>query len=246
MKLIDLEKILQNRYNHLLLGEILIMVIYPVLCGLKIEFPVAGGIFLLAIIPALHVVLHFKPFLALMSLAVFGYILQVLAYFQLFPAESETNVLTLVNIAYAVFILLAIVIMVKKISSRKVVTSDTIKGGISVYFLMGILWAFLYQLLLRINPNALSHVTEERVDCFYYSFSTLTTLGPGDITPTTVHAKFLAILEAFVGQVYLAIFIALLIGLHLGKRLRRTEWTWNPIESETWSSHQTLSEEDFG
>jgi hypothetical protein len=92
-----------------------------------------------------------------------------------------------------------------------------------VYFLIGVLWTLLYQSLLLIDPNALSHVGEEMVDCFYYSFATLTTPGSGDISPNSVHAKFMAILEAFVGQVYLAIFIAQLIGLHLGKRLRETK-----------------------
>ncbi|KKM02919.1 hypothetical protein LCGC14_1779640, partial [marine sediment metagenome] len=57
---------------------------------------------------------------------------------------------------------------------------------------------------LRINPNAFSHIADKEIDCFYYSFATLTTLGPGDIAPSNVYTKFLAILEAFVGQVYLA------------------------------------------
>jgi voltage-gated potassium channel len=61
------------------------------------------------------------------------------------------------------------------------------------------------------------------VDCFYYSFATLTTLGPGDISPVTTVAKLLAILEAFSGQVYLAIFIAQLMGLNLGKKLREAK-----------------------
>ncbi|MHC4519057.1 MAG: potassium channel family protein, partial [Planctomycetota bacterium] len=52
-----------------------------------------------------------------------------------------------------------------------------------------------------------------------YSFVTLTTLGYGDVTPVSAYAKNLAILEALVGQIYLAVFIAQLVGLRLAERL---------------------------
>lgn len=220
MKLINLEKIFENKYNHLLIGEILIMLVYPVLKSFEIDFPVAGCLFLMAIIPALHVVLPFKAFLPLTSLAVLGLLLRVLVYFRVFAVEHEGGIIMVINASYAVFIFLAIVALIRKISLREVITSDTIKGGISVYFLIGLLWAFLYMIALQINPNTFSHIDDEMGDCLYYSFATLTTLGPGDISPASVYTKFLAILEAFVGQVYLAIFVALLIGLHIGKKLR--------------------------
>ena len=49
----------------------------------------------------------------------------------------------------------------------------------------------------------------------YYSFVTLTTLGYGDIAPVTMPARMLASLEAMTGQVYLAILVARLVGLHI-------------------------------
>ena len=223
MKWIDFGKIVENKYNHLLAGEILLMLIYPVVEALEIKFPVMACLFLLVLIPALRAVLPFKAFLYLMSLGVFGVLLRILVCLNVFPNEIKKAVILFIDVSLAIFLLLVIIILIKKMSSRKVVTADTVKGGISVYFLIGILWTFFYPILLLIDPNALSHVNDEMVDCFYYSFATLTTLGPGDISPITIHAKFLAIMEAFVGQVYLAIFIAQLIGLHLGKRLQATE-----------------------
>ena len=223
MKLINLEKILENKYNHLLIGEILIILAFPVVEGLKIEFPVLGCFFLMFMIPALHVVLSFKAFMSLMSLGVCVALLRILTHFSVFPSEIGKTVIIFTDVFCAFFLLFAITALIKRISSRKVVTTDTIKGGVSVYFLIGLLWTFLYKIALGFSPNAYSHITNEVVDCFYYSFATLTTLGPGDISPVTTSAKFLAILEAFVGQVYLAIFIAQLIGLHLGKKLWETK-----------------------
>jgi voltage-gated potassium channel Kch len=53
------------------------------------------------------------------------------------------------------------------------------------------------------------------IDLTYYSFVTLTTLGYGDIAPITPLARSLAYLEAIVGQIYLTIIIARLVGLYI-------------------------------
>lgn len=55
----------------------------------------------------------------------------------------------------------------------------------------------------------------------YYSFVTITTLGYGDVTPVSTQARSLALLEAVLGQLYIAILIARLVGSHLAQSLRR-------------------------
>ena len=55
---------------------------------------------------------------------------------------------------------------------------------------------------------------------FYFSFTTLTTLGFGDLVPLNHFARVLASLESIVGPVYLAIFIARLVGLHVIEELK--------------------------
>jgi hypothetical protein len=49
----------------------------------------------------------------------------------------------------------------------------------------------------------------------YFSFVTLTTLGYGDIRPLTSFARTACWLEAVIGQLYLTVLIARLVGLHL-------------------------------
>ncbi|MEM6521441.1 MAG: ion channel, partial [Cyanobacteria bacterium P01_C01_bin.70] len=53
---------------------------------------------------------------------------------------------------------------------------------------------------------------------FHFSFTTLTTLGYGDIIPVSEVALVLANLEAIIGQIYPAVFIAVLVGGYLGHR----------------------------
>ena len=113
--------------------------------------------------------------------------------------------------------------LTKTILSRKTVTSDTIKGGISIYFLIGLLWGIFYDIASRIKPDSFGTLENRTIDLFYYSYTTLTTLGYGDITPTGDGVKLLAICEAFVGQVYLAIFIAQLVGLSIAQKLLKDQ-----------------------
>jgi len=49
----------------------------------------------------------------------------------------------------------------------------------------------------------------------YYSFVTMTTLGYGDITPASGIARMLASLQAFAGQLYIAVLVARLVGLQI-------------------------------
>jgi len=52
----------------------------------------------------------------------------------------------------------------------------------------------------------------------YYSFVTITTLGYGDITPVTEVAKAFSVLEAVVGQLYLVVAVAWLVGMHVSSK----------------------------
>jgi len=94
-----------------------------------------------------------------------------------------------------------------------------VKGGIGIYFLIGLLFTLVYRVLFSYDREAYRNILEPGTNLFYYSFVTLTTLGYGDVTPASAYAKDLAIFEAFVGQVYLAVFIAQLVGLRLADRL---------------------------
>ena len=57
-----------------------------------------------------------------------------------------------------------------------------------------------------------------RAALMYFSFSTLTTLGYGDIHPTDPAAGGLCAAEALIGQLYVAIMIARMVGLHTSQR----------------------------
>ena len=191
MKMLNRERFLENKYNRLMVALVLIVVSFPFLQSIETKFPFITMVLLIAIIPALGVILPLKAFLPLTAIAFIAFVLEILISYQ--AVNVTEKILLFVLALYAVFLLLAIIILIKKILSRKIVTSDTIKGGISIYFLIGLLWSIFYMIMAGLNPEVFSNISDKRVDFFYYSFTTLTTLGYGDITPKSSSAKLLSI-----------------------------------------------------
>lgn len=107
----------------------------------------------------------------------------------------------------------------------KMVTLDIIAAGISVYLFFGNICGLVYAVIGRVDPNAFtipattaSYLGDNLGDvssAMYFSFVTLTTLGYGDITPINDFARSLAFLEAAMGQIYLTVLIASLVGIHI-------------------------------
>ena len=101
------------------------------------------------------------------------------------------------------------------------VDGEALSAGIVVYLMLGLLWSLAYLLLARVRPGsflfALAANPDSRMDefnAFYFSFSTLTTVGFGDITPVSKLARTLAVMEAVTGTFYLAILISRLVGMY--------------------------------
>lgn len=95
-----------------------------------------------------------------------------------------------------------------------------IYGAIAVYLVLGILWGEIYVLLYLVEPAA--YYFDPSTQCgnppiselIYFSFSTLTTLGLGDIVPVNPVARSMATLEALIGQIYPAVLLARLVTLY--------------------------------
>ena len=104
------------------------------------------------------------------------------------------------------------------------VTIEVIYAAMLVYLLMALMWSFAYGLLELINPASfnvtLSPDQGYQMRFIYYSFVTITTLGYGDITPATELASSFSILEAVVGQLYLVVVVAWLVGMHASSKSR--------------------------
>ncbi len=101
----------------------------------------------------------------------------------------------------------------------RTISRDQIYAGISMYLMFGFAFGAVFHLVSILDPTSFG-ATGDAVgragtpDLMYFSFVTLATLGYGDIVPRTNFARSIAILEALVGMLYIAVFMARLVSLH--------------------------------
>ena len=129
-----------------------------------------------------------------------------------------TRVFGVLFFGYAVIIILQIIVRSSK------VTRETIFAAIVAYLLIALMWAFLYMILEMVAPGSFSFpdksIRLETMQFEYFSFITITTLGYGDITPLTNRASALTLLEAIIGQIYLVVLVAWLVGMYVSRKAK--------------------------
>lgn len=143
-------------------------------------------------------------------------------------SDAVTPLLDVVGLACALAFLTitALMLLLGLLSQREVVT-ETILGGICVYLLFAVMWALLYEIIERLAPGSFGPMSMgletgrgSRLvspDLIYYSVFVLSTIGPQDVHPIGSAARAWTGIEAMVGQLYLAVLIARLVGRHVSR-----------------------------
>ncbi|MGD0116883.1 MAG: potassium channel family protein [Candidatus Binatus sp.] len=116
----------------------------------------------------------------------------------------------------------------RAVLKQKEITREVISLSISVYLLFGLTFALFYILLHELQANAFSFGgtapasdTQSFPVLAYFSLTTLSTIGFGDITPVTLQARYAAVTEGITGQFYLAILVARLVGMQMSQPASR-------------------------
>ena len=111
-----------------------------------------------------------------------------------------------------------IVGVVRSLRARQGVTLEAVFGVLCVYLLIGMLFAFLYGSIDRLggSPFFAGGQPANVADCLYYSFTTLTTVGYGDLTARSNLGHTLSVSEALIGQIYLVTIVSLIVA-NLGR-----------------------------
>ena len=154
--------------------------------------------------------------------------LRIVSIFTRDSMAINTTILTITTI----FLGFLIWNLLHDISKGDRSTSERIFGALCAYIFIGLLFAALYTHLEFRQPGTFSIsqaiAAEGRVpesELFpvftYFSFVTLTTLGYGDISPIAEHARTLALLEALLGQLYLAVMVAGFVAVHISEGMKK-------------------------
>ena len=128
----------------------------------------------------------------------------------------------------SVFFLFVLFVLLRHVIRSRHANAGTIYAAMSAYLLIGVTWAFFYAMVEITSPGSFdfgSHAEQAEhyarhgeLRLFsYYSLVTLSTLGYGDITPVSALARSLSTLEAVTGQLFIAVLLARLVGLHVAQ-----------------------------
>jgi len=95
------------------------------------------------------------------------------------------------------------------------VGARTILGAISVYTVLGLLFAFVFEAVGRIQsePFFENHPVIHHSDYIFFSYTTLTTTGYGDLVPGGQPGRMLAGIEMLLGQIFLVTLVAGLVAV---------------------------------
>ena len=148
------------------------------------------------------------------------------------PNESHPYLNWLTALATDTFLVTVLVVVFADIVMSKRVTADLIFGSVAVYLLFGVVVALIFHLMNSVDPGSViatvgdAETVAERRDEFsellYFSFVTLTSVGYGDLTPLESPARSVAMLEGIIGQLYIAILVAKLVGVYTAQSLTET------------------------
>ncbi len=139
---------------------------------------------------------------------------------------GSSTMASVIDVSGVVFLSVLIFDFCAHIVRRDTITVDIISGAITAYLMMAVLWAFIYDILYTLDPSGFNlpqRLAHDGRVMLYFSLVTLTTLGYGDISPVSPMARSWVVLEALVGQIYLVVVVAMLVGMFVSQKLMNRE-----------------------
>jgi hypothetical protein len=202
-----------HRFRLVWATLLLLLLLYPFIRHFELTSlqMVSNGIITLILISSIHAVSDNRRHLWL-SLVMIAPAIFVSWAGEFYPAQTlqlTAPVFLVVAFGFVAYHILRFALQAGSVDATKV------DAAICVYLLIGVIWQNFYMLVDSFIPGSFENVQLTGGDFLYFSYITLSTLGYGDITPLNGPAQALAYTEAIIGQLYLTILVARLVGLHI-------------------------------
>ena len=152
-----------------------------------------------------------------------GWVLAVIAIIERLALifDPTSRLLLIGSISWLLFFAFVTGTELRAVLRQRAITAETISMSISIYLLFALTWGILYSVIYQLQPGAFSITAIPAGELFttfmYFSLTTLSTIGFGDIAPLTMQSRYAAVAQGIIGQFYLAILVARLVGMQMSQ-----------------------------
>ena len=149
--------------------------------------------------------------------------LVLLIYFHFLFVKYENENYEFIRLAiYFIFYLIVTYELIKQVWQATFVSKNVIIGVMCGYFCLGLLGFFIFVAVEMLHPGSFNGIvnSKDAIDeesLLYYSYVTLLSIGYGEITPITVFARKASLLTGFLGQFYMVILTAVIVGKYINQ-----------------------------
>jgi hypothetical protein len=208
-----------NKYTFNLIAIVVFLILLPLFSGYTASQYLVYVLIILVLMSAIFTISGNRLYLIIgSSFAVLSIILNLVFYLTgEAPFYQASVIIPLFFFGFVTIILFSGIIRERKISF------DIIAGAISVYFLIGITWAYGIMVTELLVPNSFTIAGVEPNQLRYlpdfisFSFSFLTTTGNFDVAAATPFARMIMMFEMITGTLYIAILISWLVGKFISR-----------------------------
>ena len=215
-----IERLRKRRFSYLTISLLLLIIAYPYVQG-EMSRQIVLGLFTTLVMIMSVIAVGDKKIHAIIALVLAApWFLLLLLKFPLVPIDLSQLVKEEIVFAFLLFAYTTYRIFIHIIKSREV-TAEILFASICVYILIGLTWGTIYIIIETFHPGSFidssGQYLHDGPDFLFFSYTTLTTVGYGNIEVVSDQARSIASLEAIIGQLYLTIMVARLVGLHISK-----------------------------
>jgi hypothetical protein len=142
-----------------------------------------------------------------------------LGYFA--TGDASSILIVFVHVAAICFFVFMLYVALRSVYREPKISADGVFAAMCGYILLGVAFGHAYDILETLQPGSFRtdlplNRSNQHLVLTYFSFITFATVGYGDVTPVMPFARSLAMVEAIVGQFYIAVLVADLIGKREG------------------------------